>query len=43
MNASFGGLTGKYTVTNLEGNNHLNNVISNPLKYNQTINITEVK
>ena len=39
--ASFDGLTGKYTATNLEENDHLNNVISNILKYNQIINITE--
>lgn len=39
--ASFDGLSGKYTATNEEENNHFNDVISNPLKSNQIINITE--
>lgn len=41
IHASFDGLTRKDTATNQEENDHLNDVISNPLKYNQIINITE--
>ena len=39
--ASFDGLSGKYTATNEEEDNHFNDVTSNSLKYNQIINITE--
>ena len=41
IHASFDGLTGKCIATNQEENDHLNDVISNLLKYNQIINITE--
>lgn len=40
IQASFDGLTGLYTAT-YEEDSHFKDVINNPLKYNQIINITE--
>lgn len=41
MQMSFDGLSGVYSTTREEDERHFNEVISNPLKYNQVINITE--
>ncbi|HHX61952.1 MAG TPA: hypothetical protein GX707_14780 [Epulopiscium sp.] len=41
LQMSFDGLTKEYTATQEEDNNHFSDVMSNPLKSNQIINITE--
>ncbi len=41
LQMSFDGLTGIYTATQEEEDSHFNDVMTNPLKYNQVINITE--
>ncbi|MPQ30557.1 hypothetical protein E4V42_03785 [Clostridium estertheticum] len=41
LQMSFDGLTRIYTATQEEEDSHFNDVMSNPLKYNQIINITE--
>lgn len=41
IHASFDGLTRKYTATDKEERDHFNDVMDNPLKYKQIINITE--
>ncbi|MCB2291185.1 hypothetical protein LGK97_15755 [Clostridium sp. CS001] len=41
MQISFDGLSGVYSTTKDEDERHFNEVMNNPLKYNQVINITE--